>query len=186
VVNIDYQKYRWFFTSSGLLVIGGKSAEQNEEIVRLARPRDVMLHTSAPGSPFCIIFDEIEENEKDIKEAAIFCAALSKDWKLKKKQIPVDVFAKNQVYKTKGMARGTFGVKGKTEKIKVEPKLHLTFQEGKLRAVPFECDIAIITPGTLSKEQAAEIISKKLAIKKDEVLSALPSEGISIKWLEEA
>ena len=183
MINIEYTKFRWFFTSSGLLVIGGKSAEQNEEIVRLARPRDVMLHTSAPGSPFCIIFDEIEENEKDIKEAAIFCAALSKDWKLKKKQIPVDVFAKNQVYKTKGMARGTFGVKGKTEKIKVEPKLHLTFQEGKLRAVPFETDVAMISPGQLRKEQAALLISKKLEIPIEEVMSALPADGIELKWL---
>ena len=31
--EIDYKKFRWFFTSSGLLVVGGKSAEQNEAVV---------------------------------------------------------------------------------------------------------------------------------------------------------
>ena len=181
---IDYQKYRWFYTSSGMLVIGGKSAEQNEEIVKLARQNDVMLHTADPGSPFCIIIDEVEETEQDIREAAIFCACLSKAWKQKKKQVAVDIFRKEQVYKDKRMAKGTFGIKGNAEKIKVELKLYLNFQEGKLRAVPFETDIASITSGDLSKEKAAEIISKKLEIKKEEVLSALPSDGINIKWQE--
>lgn len=183
MAEIDYQKFRWFFTSTGLLVIGGKSAEQNEEIVKLARENDIILHTSEPGSPFCIIRDEIEETDNDVKEAAIFCACLSKAWKKKKKKVAIDIFGKSQVYKDKKMARGTFGVKGDTEKINVEMKLFLTFQDGKLRAVPFESDIAIIIPGNLSKEKAAEIISKKLEIRLDEVLSALPSDGIEIKWL---
>ena len=182
MISMDYTKFRWFFTSSGLLIIGGKSAEQNEEIVKITKPNSIMLHTSSPGSPFCIIFDS-DESEKDIDEAAIFCAALSKDWKLKKKQISVDIFRKEQVYKTKGMAKGTFGVKGKTEKIKVLPRLYLAFQEGKLRAVPFETDIAEITPGKMTKEEAAEIIRKKLEIPKEEAMSALPSDGIEIKWL---
>jgi len=180
---IEYTQYRWFFTSSGLLVIGGKSAEQNEEIVKMAKQNDVMLHTSDPGSPFCIIMENIEETDKDVKEAAIFCASLSKNWKSKKKQIAVDVFRKEQVYKNKKMAKGTFGIKGNTETIKIEPKLYLTFQEGKLRSVPFECDIAVITPGNLSKEEAAQAISKKLKIPVNEAMSALPSDGINIKWL---
>lgn len=185
-MNIDYAKFRWFFTSSGVLVIGGKSADQNEEIVKLARPRDAMLHTSSPGSPFCIVFYDVEETEKDVHEAAIFCASLSKDWKLKKKQISVDVFRKDQIYKTKSMPKGTFGVKGKTEILKVEPKLYLEFQEGKLRSVPFKTDIAEIKPGKMSKDEAAEMIRKKLEIPKEEAMSALPSDGIELKWLEES
>ena len=30
----DYKKYRWFITSSNKLVVGGKSAEQNEFLIR--------------------------------------------------------------------------------------------------------------------------------------------------------
>ena len=29
----SYEKYKWFVTSSGKLVMGGKNAEQNEEIM---------------------------------------------------------------------------------------------------------------------------------------------------------
>jgi hypothetical protein len=182
-IEIDYQKYRWFFTSSGLLVIGGKSAVQNEEVIKLAKQDDVILHTSDPGSPFCVIKDEIEETNEDVREAAVFCASLSKAWKSKKQIAEVEIFRKNQVYKTKNMALGTFGIKGTVEKTKVELKLYLDFQEGKLRAVPFETKVALITPGSLSKEKAAEAISAKLEIPAAEVMSALPSEGINIKWL---
>ena len=33
--KINYKKYRWFVTSSDKLVVGGKSAEQNEELVKM-------------------------------------------------------------------------------------------------------------------------------------------------------
>ncbi len=181
--EIDYQKFRWFFTSSGMLVIGGKSAEQNEEVIKIAKDDDIVLHTEEPGSPFCVLVDEIEESEKDIYEAAVFCASLSQQWKKKKAQIEVSVFRRGQMHKSKSMKKGTFGVKGVEQKIKVSPRLYLTFQEGKLRCVPFETDVALITPGDMKKEEAAEMISKKLQIKKEEVLSALPSDKINVKWL---
>ena len=181
--EINYQKFRWFYTSSGVLVIGGKSAEQNEAVIKQAKSEDIILHTEDPGSPFCVVVDEIEETDKDIKEAAIFCASLSQSWKKKPKQISVSVFRKEQMKKSKGMNKGTFSVEGAEQKIKVEPKLYLEFQEGKLRCVPFETNIALITPGEMNKEQAAEVISKKLKIKIEEVLSALPPDKINVKWL---
>jgi len=182
-MEIDYTKFRWFFTSSGVLVIGGKSAENNEEVVKRAKDDDLVFHTEEPGSPFCLIVDDIEETKEDIREAAVFCASLSQQWKKKKKEIDVGYFRGVQLKKSKGMKKGTFSVNGAIKKIKVVPKLYLTFQEGKLRCVPFETDIAMITPGDMKKEQAAEVISSKLKIKKEEVLGALPSDNIEIKWL---
>lgn len=181
---MDYQKYRWFFTSSGILVIGGKSDEQNEEIVRIAKASDVILHTKAPGSPFCVIQESVEEREKDMEEAATFCACFSQAWKKGKSPIEVQSFTKNQVYKEKKMKTGTFGIKGEIKKIKVKLNLWLDFQEGKLRSVPFETDIASITPGKMKKEETAKKISQKLEIPIEEVMSALPSDGLEIKWSE--
>ena len=54
--NRDYMKFRWFFTSSGKLVVGGKSDELNERVLReYLNPKYVVCHTSEPGSPFMII-----------------------------------------------------------------------------------------------------------------------------------
>ncbi len=167
----------------GVLVIGGKSADQNEQVIKHAKSDDIVLHTEEPGSPFCVIVDEIEETNNDIREAAIFCASLSQQWKKKKKEIDVGYFRKEQIKKGKGMKTGTFSVGGAIQKIRVVPKLYLTFQEGKLRCVPFETDIALITPGDMKKDEAAEMISGKMKIKKEEVLSALPPDNIAVKWL---
>jgi len=181
----DYQKYRWCFTSSGTLVIGGKSDSQNEEVVKEARANEVVLHTKSPGSPFCVIKEFIEETAEEIKEAAVFCACFSQAWKKGKGAIEVHIFTKGQINKSSSMKKGTFGINGNIKKIKVEPKLYLDFQEGKLRAVPFETDVAIIKPGKLKKEEAARIISKKLEVPMEEVMSALPADGIDIKWIQD-
>ncbi len=178
---MEYTNFRWFFTSSGKLVIGGKSDAQNEEVVGSALSNEIVLHTKEPGSPFCVI-KELIVDDNDIKEAAIFCACLGKTWKKKAKEVDVHVFRKQQIYKAKGMKKGTFGIKDEMKKIKVELKLYLTFQEGKLRCVPFETDIATIVRGKTKKEEAAKEISKKLEIPMEEVMSALPADNMGVKW----
>ena len=183
----DYESYKWFFTSSGKLVIGGKSAEQNEEIMENADNDDVIMHTSSPGSPFCIIKNP---NENDIKEAAIFTACFSHEWKKGKKKTDVHIFKGEQVKKDNGMKIGTFGVLGSIKRKTVELKLVLDFQKGKLRALPpitAKKKILTLIPGKLDKISAAnkilEIIKNKYnyPITKDEVMSAIPSDNIAIK-----
>lgn len=105
-----YKRFRKFFTSSGKLVIGGKNAEQNEQVVKQAKPQEIVLHTQAAGSPFCNI--KGKANRKDINEAAIFCARYSREWKKgKKKSIIVHYFKKKDMLKEENMKVGTFGVK---------------------------------------------------------------------------
>lgn len=179
---MEYKDFRWFFTSSGKLVVGGKSDEQNEIVVKEAKNNEIVLHTKTPGSPFCVI-KEMDVEDKDIKEAAIFCASFSQQWKKKAKQAEVDVFTGQNIHKEKGMKKGAFSVKDIMKKIKVELKLYLTFQEGRLRCVPFETDIAEILKGKKKKQDAALEISKKLSIPAEEVMSALPADNMEVKWV---
>lgn len=188
----EYKKYRWFFTSSGKLVIGGKSAEQNDELLsRLKKSSGeyIVMHTSSPGSPFSIIISPIKNlKESDIEECAIFTGCFSRAWKEGKKSIIVDIFRLSQVAKNKSMKTGTWGVIGKIKHKKVELKLILAKQKEILRAVP---EITIknkeeillkILPGKISKEN---MLSKlKLILDEnfsnEEILSALPAGGIAI------
>ncbi|MEM1536037.1 MAG: NFACT RNA binding domain-containing protein [Candidatus Pacearchaeota archaeon] len=192
--------YRWFYTSSGKLVIAGKNAEQNEEIMRNVRPEDIVLHTASAGSPFCVIR---KPNAQDLKEAAIFCACFSQDWKRGKKKAEVHIFKGEQVYKEKSMQKGTFGVLGKVFRKKVELKLTLVFQKDekgkpRLRAVPLSCykhfcfldkknkiPKIVLKPGKIKKEEAAHRISLELAkcgqkISIEEILQAIPAGGFEI------
>ena len=110
--NKGYENYRWFFTSNNVLVVGGKSEEQNESALKnFLKPNYAVMHTSNPGSPFMIIQSD-NPDKTDLEETAVFCACFSKQWKLGKKIIDIDIFKGDQIYKTKSMKTGTFGVKG--------------------------------------------------------------------------
>ncbi len=109
-------KFREFETTSGKLVLGGKSAENNEQLIQQAEPTEIVLHTKAPGSPFVNIKDNGKKIlKKDIKEAATFCAAHSQDWRDNKTDVTVHYFLGKDIYKRKLMKLGTFGVKNTKE-----------------------------------------------------------------------
>ncbi len=112
-------KFREFETSSGKKVLGGKSAQNNEELIKQVEPEEIVLHTAKPGSPFVNI--KGKATKKDIEEAAIFCARYSQDWRDNKQDVVVHVFKGKDIYKDKKMKLGTFGVKKfKAIKIKKE------------------------------------------------------------------
>ncbi len=84
-----YDRFRWFRTSDGFLVIGGRDADQNDEIYKkYAEPDDVFFHTQAPGGPITILKrtepDEpkggIEIPERSREEAAQFAGIYSSVW----------------------------------------------------------------------------------------------------------
>lgn len=186
--EINYEKFRWFFTSNNLLVIGGKSAEQNEETVPLAERGDLVLHTKLPGSPFCIIRSEGQKiKDLDIQEAAVFCASFSQQWKKNKKEVEIHIFSPEQIFKDIKTKKGTFTVVGKAKTIKTKPELWLTIQEKKLRAVPESAaqeKFFLIKPGDIPKEKFARILREKLREKEinfseENILSAIPSGGFA-------
>lgn len=197
----EYTKYRWFITSSGKLVVGGKSAEQNESLIKeilKLKKNYIMMHTKEPGSPFSVILADIKKiNEKEMEETAIFTACFSKAWKEGRKKARVNVFTTGQICKEKDMKTGTFGVMGKAQEKSVRLRLFLSVQMGKLRCVPESAaseKILEIQQGRMDKERAAEIIEKMLKEKfnylekrfkktiftKQEILQALPPGGVRI------
>lgn len=103
-------KFREFKTSSGKLVFVGKNAENNEELVKQIEEDEDVFHTAKPGSPFVNI-KSATANEQDRKEAAVFCAAKSQDWRDNKKDVEVHYFKGKDICKKKEMGVGTFGVK---------------------------------------------------------------------------
>ncbi len=184
----DYGKYRWFYTSSNKLVIGGKNAEQNEELIKkmkAVKNDRIVMHTQMPGSPFSIILADIKKvSNNDIKETAVFTASFSRAWREKSKQANIDIFKLSQLYKSDAMKQGTFGVKDEIKRISAPLELALTKQKSKLRAVPSSSskDIILkIIPGETDKLQMLPGLQKLLPkYSKEEILAALPSGGIKI------
>lgn len=140
--------FREITISSGKKVLAGKSAKNNEELIEQAGKQEIVLHTKQPGSPFVNI--KGKPTKKDIKEAAIFCAKYSQAWKSQKslisddcqnsqilkkpkikKNIIIHVFKGKNIYKTKDMKLGTFGVK-KFKEILVSKKDIIKFTNNKI------------------------------------------------------
>jgi len=186
----NYKNYRWFFTSNKTLVVGGKSEEQNESAIKhFLKPNYIVMHTSEPGSPFMIIQSD-KPTKEDLEETAVFTGCFSKQWKKGNKKIEIDVFKGNQVYKLRSMKIGTFGVNGNKETVKINPELILVIQNGKFRAVPNpdgESKLAVIKPGKLSKQEAAEKLAKivrdkfHLPAHKEEIMQAIPSDKLGVR-----
>tara|TARA_Y100000034_G_C6897385_1_gene414068 strand:- start:1477 stop:2055 length:579 start_codon:yes stop_codon:yes gene_type:complete len=189
---MEYQKYKWFFTNSGKLVVGGKSASQNDDLLKSLKGSGKeywVMHTKEPGSPFCAIIAESQKVSKnDLEECAIFTGCFSRAWKQGKKKTDVDIFMLSQVRKGKGMKTGTWGVNGDIETKKIELRLALVKQKKVLRAVPEKSvkkkDIlAKVAPGKIDKKEAVVGLALEIngeSVSKNELLAALPAGGVRV------
>ncbi len=188
-ITENYRQYKWFFTSTGVLVIGGKNSVQNDALLKKiqdAHKEYIIMHTAAPGSPFTIFIASPEKvTTQDIKECAIFTGALSKAWKSGKKKTNIHIFKASQIYKEKHMAEGTWGVIKSVKTMEVPLELALTKQKGVLRAVPPSAakkKLAKITPGKIEKKDLVSSLQKiDPSLSQEEILAALPAGGLTIK-----
>jgi len=188
----DYTRYRWFFTSSGKLVVGGKSALQNDDLLKKLKHEKndfVVMHTAEPGSPFAVILAPKKNVTKsDKEEAAVFTGSFSRAWRAGKKKVEIHIFSLSQVFKLRSMKAGTWGVKPPITKKVVTLELVLTKQESRLRAVPRRTvkkkgRLLTITPGTMPKREMLPKLHIEIdeSLSEEEILSSLPTGGSSLR-----
>ncbi|MDR7664971.1 ribosome rescue protein RqcH [Methanosarcina sp. Z-7115] len=78
-----YDRFRWFVSSDGFLVVGGRDVDTNEEVFKkYMEKRDIVFHTQTPGAPLTVIKTGGEEvPESTLQEAAQFSVSYSSLWK---------------------------------------------------------------------------------------------------------
>jgi len=78
-----YDRFRWFVSSDGFLVVGGRDADTNEEIFKkYMEKRDIVFHTQTPGAPLTVVKTGKEDvPESTLNEAAQFAVSYSSLWK---------------------------------------------------------------------------------------------------------
>lgn len=195
-----YEKFYWFFTGDGLLAIGGRSAQQNEELVsKHMESGDLFLHANIFGASATILKGGKHASGGAKGEAAQFAACFSKAWE--SGQSAVDVFAvgKEQLSKSSKagyLATGSFLISGEREWFKnVRLELYAFLSEsrsGKPRklfcvipgltysAVPGTVRVKL-TPGKIKKSEAAAKLSRLLCYDDiDYIMQHLPPGGFHI------
>ena len=78
-----YDRFRWFVSSDGFLIVGGRDADTNEEIFKkYMEKRDIVFHTQTPGAPLTVVKTGGKEvPESTFQEAAQFAVSYSSLWK---------------------------------------------------------------------------------------------------------
>lgn len=199
-----YEKFHWFISSDGFLVIGGRDASSNEVVVKKHLDKiDLVFHTTAPGSPFFIIKnpDSVKIPQQTREEAAIATVTFSKAWSLNIKSAEVFEVLPEQISKEaesgEYVQKGAFMIRGK-RKI-YNPIVNLgvgllreennkngvekIIMSGPESAVTKNCDKFIfLRQGDTKKGAIAKILMKEFGMRtNDDILSALPSGNFSIK-----
>ena len=171
-----YERFNWFFASDGSLVIGGRSAKQNEEInAKHFESGDLFFHADIFGASVTIL-KKGEEASAEVKaEAAAFAGAFSKAWESGTSTINVYALKRDQVSKSKekgSLGTGSFLLAGEREwykSIALELAAFTKEDEGKtvFMVTPVSTSInlsikkrAIIKPGKDKKSDAAKRIVK--------------------------
>ncbi len=190
-----YEKLRWFLTSDGLMVIGGRDATTNEMVVKKhMENRDIYFHSDIHGAASIILKagkDEIPESS--INQAAAFAACFSSAWAKGLGSADVYWVHPEQVSKTpqsgEFVTKGAFIIRGSRNYIRGLP---LTLAIGKvdyegerIMAGPPEAvskyteNFASIKPGFTKKEEIAMQIKNKIDTDKmfiiEDVVRVLPS-----------
>jgi len=192
-----FEKYRWFISSEGILVIAGRDVKTNEEIVKKhLGPKDLYMHADIHGAPSVVIKSEGKEiGETTLQEAAQFAVSMSKAWNAGFGNLSAYWVYPSQVSKMgesgEYVARGAWVVHGKRNYIHKVP-LRLAVGEIEYQGVkmvmcgPVSAVVkrsgryVVIEPGDIKKDIFAKKISREFDTSVEEALKILPPGKIRI------
>jgi len=197
-----FERFRWFLSTEGFLVVAGRDRSTNRELVRRYMERDdLFFHVEQPGGAVVIVKTERRPvGEKTIAQAADYAACFSRAWREGLSYADVYYVKGKQVlsHAPPGMyiPKGSFYISGRRNYLKGRLELAIGVLElnGELKLTSFPLEASDrmktkvqIVPGEVEKLEAAKIIKEVLEekLKKvttmslyldlDEILKALPS-----------
>jgi len=120
-----YERYRWFFTSDGILAVGGRDSSSNSALIRKHMEKDdKIFHAEINGSPFFILKDRSEVlMPLSIDETAHATVCFSRAWQASAYGLNSFWVMPDQVKKSaptgQSMGKGSFMIYGTRNFIKV-------------------------------------------------------------------
>lgn len=203
-----YEKLRWFISSDGYMVIGGRDANSNEQVVKkYANNNDIYFHSDIHGSPSTLVQNKNNDEEipeTTLYEAACFTSSYSSAWKEGFSSYDSYWVKLDQVSKTpeagEYVKKGSFIIRGhKNFYRNVQVLIAIAVVDydddkrimaGPVTAVEKKSDnFVIIKPGFTKKEkiskQILHIIDKDKQFGVDDIVRNLPSGKCDILDIRE-
>jgi predicted ribosome quality control (RQC) complex YloA/Tae2 family protein len=179
-----FEKFRWFVSSDGFLVVAGKDAVSNEVLIKKhAEKDDIVFHADVMGAPFVVVKTEGKKpSEQCLHEAGEFAAAFSRGWR--EGFGSVDVYWVKPEQLSKGgpsgesVPRGGFVVRGERNwmrnvALRVAVGVTVNEEEGLVRvgggpvdAVRTKADVyVVVVPGDVAGKEVVRRVLGGLAVK---------------------
>ena len=179
-----FEKFRWFISSDGFLIVAGKDAVTNEVLIKkYTDSGDIVFHADIVGAPFVVVKREDQEpGEECLRETGEFAAAFSRGWR--EGFASVDVYSVKPEQLSKGgpsgesVGRGAFVVRGERNWMRGVPlriAVGVALDEGtgvaKVEGGPVEAVKAkttahvVIVPGDSNGRELFKHVLKSLAEK---------------------
>jgi predicted ribosome quality control (RQC) complex YloA/Tae2 family protein len=175
-----FEKFRWFVSSDGFLVVGGKDATSNEVLIKKHTDKDdIVFHADIIGAPFVVVKTEGKKpSEQCLKEAAEFAATYSRGWR--EGFGSVDVYWVKPEQLSKGgpsgesVGHGAFVVRGERNWMRGTPlKLAIGIRTeeddtvrvigGPISAIKSKTDVyVVVVPGDISGKELFKLVLRGL------------------------
>lgn len=195
-----FERFRWFISSDGNIIVAGKDAKNNEQVVkRYLREGDRYAHADIHGAPSCVIKSKDIDgkdtpiSEITLNEACQFAAGYSKAWKQ---------FAEAQAYwvlpeqvsrtpqSGEFLPKGAFVIRGKRNYYKCKLELAVgqimiddtkKIMGGPVDAVRKRADkYVVIVPGDTKRNALAHKLSKVFDMPADQIEKVLPPGDVTV------
>ncbi len=182
-----FEKYRWFYSSDGYLVLLGRDAQTNELLVKKhMQGGDKYLHADFDGAPSVVVKKGQEAPDSTLEEAAKAAVSFTKTWKAGIGAADVYMVDPDQVTKNpesgEYLEKGSFVIRGEREYFRnisvdvsvgsyeIEDDLFVPFS-GPEEAVDSSSELTVrLKPGNRKKSDLAKELQAKF---RDEVDQSL-------------
>lgn len=189
-----FERYKWFITSGGRLVIAGRDAHTNDNVVKKhLKDGDLYAHADVHGAPSVIIKDGAKASDQELREACLFALAQSKSWIAALAEGTAFWAYPDQVSKTPNpgefVPRGAFIIRGKRN---YEHHLPLELAVGeiyyqnarKVMCGPVSCfansdRYLVIKPGKKTGRQSSEM-AKRFDVPEEEISRIIPPGDLEV------
>jgi predicted ribosome quality control (RQC) complex YloA/Tae2 family protein len=199
-----FERYKWFVTSGGKLVLGGRDAHSNDQLVKKhLKTTERFAHADVHGAPSVVVLNGAEADEQEMIEACTFALAHSKAWMAGASEGTAYWVLPDQVSKMaqagEFVPRGAFVIRGKRNyeyHLPLELAVGEIIYEGerKIMCGPVPAVEAhssryvVIQPSRKTKGKTASILSKMFEVPEEEISRILPpgdAEVVRTEGIEE-
>ncbi len=190
-----FERYKWFISSRGKLIIAGKDAHSNDNIVKKhLKDGDLYAHADVHGAPSVVIKEGAKADNDELRQGCQFALAQSKAWIAALSEGSAFWVYPDQVSKTPNpgefVPRGAFIIRGKRNyeyHLQIELVVGEVYYQGarKVMCGPAECfkdcdRYFVIRPGRGKGGRKSSEMAKRFQVPEEEISRILPPGDVEI------